>query len=180
MFIAYHVVTDRPMKVGQVIRFDEENHSGVWQRVMDKLPIVEDILAHPEKYPDKLDHHTDVALRELALEQVRREKFPQYPSRMACLYTSEDLETAEAWGEWFPKWGRPTYAIVKLGVEGRRFIGNANLCFDGTPDQAENLRLAEKYWRIDNSGETERPVPEMLVDGEITVLEIIKEINANL
>lgn len=180
MFIAYHVVTDRPMKVGQVIRFDDENHSGVWQRVMDKLPLVEDILAHPEKYLEKLDHHTDVALRELALEQVRREKFPEYPSRMACLYTSEDLETAKAWGEWFPKWGRPTYSIVKLGVEGRRFIGNANLCFDGTPDQAENLRLAEKYWRIDNTGETERPVPEMLVDGEITVLEILKEINANL
>lgn len=180
MFTAYHVVTDRPMKVGQVIRFDEENHSGVWQRVMDKLPLVKDILAHPERYTEKLDHHTDVALRELALEQVRQEKFPQYPSRMACLYTSEELETAEAWGEWFTKWGRPTYAIVKLGIEGRRFIGNANLCFDGVPDQAENLRLAEKYWRVDNTDETERPVPEMLVDGEITVLEIIKEINKNL
>ena len=180
MFTAYHVVTDRPVQVGQIIRFDEEHHSGVWQRVMDKLPLVEDILAHPERYPDPLEHHTDVALRELALEQVRQEKFPQYPSRMACLYASEELETAECWAQWFVAWGRPTYAIVKLEIEGRKFIGNANLCFDGTPDQAENLRLAERYWRVDNTGETERPVPEMLVDGEIRVAEILREIRKNV
>ena len=180
MLTAYHVVTDRPMQVGQTIRFDEEHHSGVWQRVMDKMPIVQDILTHPDKYTEKLDHHTDVALRELALEQVRQEKYPQYPSRMACLYVSEKLEDAECWAQWFTNWGRPTYAIVRVEVNGRHFTGNANLCFDGTPDQAENLRLADRYWRVDNSGETERPVPEMLVDGEITVAEIIREVNGNL
>ena len=60
MLTAYHVVTDRPMRVGQVIRFDETHHSGVWQRVMDKMPLVQDILTHPERYPDPLEHHTDV------------------------------------------------------------------------------------------------------------------------
>lgn len=180
MIVAYHAVTDRAMQVGQVIRFDDEHHSGVWQRVMERLPLVKDILAHPERYTEPLDHHTDVALRELALEQVRREKFPEYPSRMACLYVSERLEDAECWAQWFTNWGRPTYDVVKVGIEGRCFVGNANLCFDGTPDQEKNLRLAERYWRVDNSEETERPVPEMLVDGEITVLEIMREIRKNL
>ena len=32
----YHVVTDRPMYVGQEIIFDKEHHSGVYQRVQEK------------------------------------------------------------------------------------------------------------------------------------------------
>ena len=41
--VAYHVVTDRPMHVGQQIIFDEEHHSGVYQRVYEKTDIVNDI-----------------------------------------------------------------------------------------------------------------------------------------
>lgn len=35
-----------------------------------------------------------VALRELALEEVRKEKYPQYSSRMGCLYVSKTFEEA--------------------------------------------------------------------------------------
>lgn len=72
---AFHVVTDKPMDLGQQIVFDETHHSGVYQRVMDKLDIVKDIYDHPDKYDeDELEHHISVALRELALEEVRRKK----------------------------------------------------------------------------------------------------------
>lgn len=175
MFKVYHAVTERPMTVGQVLRFDDQHHSGVWQRVNEKRPLVEDMLAHPEKYAEPFDHPTDVALRELAMEQVRREQFPDYPSRLSCLYVSMDPEMALMWETWFRGWGRQTFGVVELAVEGRIFTGNANLCFDGTTNQAENLRLAERYWRVDNSEETERPVPETLVDGTITVLSILRE-----
>lgn len=85
----YHVVTDRPMKVGQKIIFDENNHSGVYQRVIDKLDIVHEIYKNPKNYQaNELEHHTSVALRELAMEDVRKEKYPFYPSRMNCLYVS--------------------------------------------------------------------------------------------
>ena len=47
--LVYHVVTDRPMYVGQHIVFDEEHHSGVYQRVYEKLDIVKDIYSNPEK-----------------------------------------------------------------------------------------------------------------------------------
>ena len=106
----YHVVTDRPMYVGQQIVFDEKNHSGVYHRVYEKIDIVRDIYANPSKYSvETLEHHTSVALRELALEEVRLKKYPQYPSRMGCLYVSKSLEEAEKWGEFFAKIGRPTY-----------------------------------------------------------------------
>lgn len=175
----YHVVTDRPMQVGQRIRFDDSHHSGVYQRVMALKDTVDDVYRRPDAYPVPLEHHLDVALRELALEAVRCERFPEYPSRMACLYVSRELEEARRWGEFFSRIGRPTYAIVELEVQGRYFVGDACNCFDGTPDLAENLRQAERYW-LNLPSEEEKPIWEMLVDGDIEVVRIIDEINANL
>lgn len=179
--VAYHVVTDRPMYAGQKIVFDEANHSGVYQRVQDKLEIVKDIYANPDKFDaDTLEHHTSVALRELALEEVRWEKYPQYPSRMGCLYVSATLQEAENWGKFFAEIGRPTYCIVKLEIDGNCFVGDAAKCFRGQLSREENLRLAQRYWENKKEAEDEPPVTEMLVDGQITVVEIVKEINANL
>lgn len=178
--IAYHVVTDRPMYVGQQIIFDEAHHSGVYQRVHEKIDIVNDIYANPSKYNvETLEHHVSVALRELALEEVRQQKYPQYPSRMGCLYVSNSLEEAENWGKFFAEIGRPTYHIVKLDITGNCFIGDATKCFKGQLDKQANLRLAEAYWQSNADTEKEQAIHEMLVDGQITVIEIVKEINAN-
>lgn len=178
---AYHVVTDRPIQIGQEIIFDETHHSGVYNRVHEKLNIVNDIYANPEKYREKeLEHHTSVALRELALEEVRKKKYPGYPSRMSCLYVSKTLQESEDWAEFFARIGRPTYCIVKLKIEGRCFEGDATKCFDGQIDKSENLRLAEIYWENRQEDTQDRPIVEMLVDGKITVLEIVKEINAGI
>lgn len=175
----YHVVTERPMFKGQHIIFDGQHRNGVYQRVQDKLGAVKDIYTHPEMYDaETLEHHTSVALRELALEQIRLAEFPQYPSRMACLYVSKALEEAEMWAGLFAQWGRLTYQIVKLRTNGRVFVGNANLCFPGALFQNENLESARRYWRVDETGEA--PIVEMLIDGDIEVLEIVKEIGANI
>ena len=176
---AYHVVTDRPMAVGQHIIFDENHHSGVYSRVMALADVAADVYAHPEEYPLPLEHHLDVALRELAMEEVRRERYPQYPSRMACLYVSRELEESRRWGEFFACIGRPTYAIVELRINGRVFLGNACNCFDGTPDKEDNLARAERYWQ-NLPNEDDEYIWEMLVDGDIEVIRVVEEINANL
>lgn len=140
----YHVVTEKPMHLGQRIVFDKNHHNGVWQRVNEKLDIVNDIYHNPEKYKNiELEHHTSVALRELALEKVRVNKYPNYPSRMACLYVSKTLEEAEK-------------------------------CFDGRLTEKENHILAKKYW--ENAEFNENSIIEMLVNGDIEVVEIVKEI----
>lgn len=177
----YHVVTDRPMQIGQHIVFDDENHSGVYDRVMSKLSIVNDIYNYPDKYDiKKLEHHTRVALRELALEKIRKREYPEYPSRMSCLYVSESIEESEKWAELFIAWGRPTYSIVKLRVVGNIFAGDANNCFDATADENENLLFAERYWKNLPNLQGEPPIKEILVNGDIEVKEIIKEINKNI
>lgn len=169
----YHVVTEKPMYVGQHIVFDENHHNGVWQRVNEKIDIVCDIYNNPKKYKDiELEHHTSVALRELALEQVRVEKYPNYPSRMACLYVSKTLEEAEKWFDYFVSLGRPTFQIVKLQVNGNMFYGDAENCFDGKLSEKENLIHAEKYWK--NEDFNESSIIEMLVDGDIEVVKIVK------
>lgn len=179
--LAYHVVTDRPMYPGQQIMFDDAHHSGVFQRVCERIDIVNDIYANSSKYDaDALDHHTAVALRELALEEVRQTKYPQYPSRMGCLYVSKSLEEAENWAKYFAELGRPTYHIVKLDIQGNCFAGDAARCFQGQLRKEENLRLAELYWACSVDSKDPEAICEMLVDGQITVVEIVKEINANI
>lgn len=168
--IAYHVATDSPLQPGQIIAFDENHRSGVYLRVHEKLNLIRDIYSNPEKYRDHpLGHHTAVALRELALEEVRANCYPDYPSRMECLYASETFEEAEKWAQFFLKIGRPTFSIAKIESLGRVFAGDAAKCFEGRIDHKENLRLAEQYWQS-----AAADVKELLIGDKIRVLEIVK------
>lgn len=98
-----------------------------------------------------------VALRELALEEVRREKYPDYPSRMGCLYVSETLRESQNWADYFISLGRPTFQIVKVKVTGNRFVGDAAKCFDGSPRRDENLLLAESIGKMGQIPRKNRP-----------------------
>lgn len=96
---------------------------------------------------------------------------------MACLYVSETLEEAERWFDYFISLGRPTFQIVKLKVHGNVFYGDATKCFDGKLTETENLNLAEQYWA--NKKFNDDSVKEMLVNGDIEVVEIIKDLSNN-
>ncbi len=177
----YHVVSDKPKQVGQYFVLDEKHPNGVYDRVYAQMSTVEDIYRNPEKYRGvELPYNVGVALRELALEKVRKEKFPQYPSRMAALYVSKTYEEAERWGEYFARIGRLTYCVAKIEVSGNCYYGDAYKCFDGTISEEENLRLAEIYWLNGPNEDGHEPITEVLVNGDIKVVEILKEINANV
>ena len=177
----YHVISDKPKALGECFRVDEEHPNGVYERVRAQMETVRDIYANPEKYKDaELTHSVDVALRELALEKVRKERYPQYPSRMAALYVSGTCKEAEQWAEYFAGLGRPTYAVAKIEVDGKVFCGDAYKCFDGGVSEEENLRQAEIYWQNNENEDGSPPIVEILVDGNIRIVEIMKEINANI
>lgn len=106
MTYAYHVVTEKPMDIGQKIIFDKSHHNGVYNRVTTFMKITrgEDVqggLANLIRAD--MAKWAKVAYRELAIEKVRREEFPHYPSRLACLYTSRNLEEAKNWADFFKK-----------------------------------------------------------------------------
>ena len=178
--IFYHVVTDHPMQLNQEIYFDENHHSGVYERVMQYKDLVDDIYLNPNKYKNEdLQHHVKVALREFALEEVRKQKYPNYPSRMSSLYVSNTYEEAEKWYDRFIKLGRPVYSIVKVEVNGNFYQGDSWNCFDGCTNKQKNLELAEHYWKSPINQEGKEPIKEIIVDGNIKVIEIIKD-NANV
>lgn len=177
----FHVISDIPKKVGEHIILDNKHPNGVHKRVYEELETVNDIYNNPEKYKDtELTHKVDVALRELALEKVRKEKYSEYPSRMASLYVSKSYEEAERWGDYFAKLGRPTFGIAKIKVTGRVFEGDAYKCFDGVTDEQENLRMAEIYWQNGANEDGHESIVEILADGDIEIVEMVKDINANI
>ena len=169
----YHVVTERPMHTGQRIVFDESHPNGVCRRVRAWESLQKGERVEPELrelIESNPGRWAQVAQRELAMEQVRREQFPHLPSRMACLYTSRTLEEARSWAGFFQRLGRKVYSIVQLEVDGGVFDADACNCFDGIGDETD-LANALLYWQ---NAPTDKPVIETIVDGEITVKEIIK------
>lgn len=171
----YHVVTSKEMFIGQKIIFDDNNHSGVYERVMSHKKIVEEIYKNPELYNiNLLDHHTKVALRELALEEYRIKNHPHYPSRLNSLYVSRNIEDAYNWAEYFSSLGRKVYQIVKLKVNGNFFDGDAHNCFEATLNKNENLELCKYYWNNMPNLKKEAPIIETIISGNIEVIEIIK------
>ena len=174
--VFYHVVTERPMELGQEIIFDDNHHSGVYERVYALKDKVEEIYNNPNVYENvELDHHLKVALRELAMEKIREEKYSEYPSRLSSLYVSNSLEEAEKWYNMFIEWGRPTFSIVKVETDGNVYIGDSWNCFEGTIDKNKNLELAEQYWKYEKNNIGKEPIVEVLVNGHIKVIEIVKE-----
>lgn len=177
----YHVISDRPKTLHQHFIVDEVHPNGVYDRVREQMSRVEDVLNNPEKYDGvELDHSLSVAIRELALEKVRKEKYPNYPSRMASLYVTRTYEEAVRWADYFVNLGRPTYCVAKIETDDRVFYGDAYKCFDGTNSEAENMRLAEIYWKNESNEDGKDPIVEVLVDGDIEIVEIMKEYSANL
>lgn len=170
--VFYHVVTERPMYLGQEIIFDSNHHSGVFERINKEKELVDKLYSGLDV---ELTDDLKKALREYALEEVRVKDYPDYPSRLSCLYVSNTLEEAEFWYNIFIEQGRPTFQIVKVSVDGSDFTGDAWNCFEGISDRNKNLDLAHRYWNNQDNLQGEKPIVETLVDGKIKVIEIIKE-----
>ena len=109
------------------------------------------------------------------MEELRKEKYTNYPSRLASLYVSNTLDEAEKLYNLFIELVRPTYSIVKVEVNGNIYVGDANNCFDGTIDKNKNLELAEIYQKHKENLEGKEPIVEILASGKIKVIEIVKE-----
>lgn len=175
----FHVVSDRPLTT-DIITFDAERRSGLWRRVQERSRQVEALYADPASAPDPLDHHLAVAFRELALEEVRAGHYADLPSRLASLYVSRRLLDAERWSELFVNSGRATYSIVRLAVDGPTFTADARNSFTGSLDRTRNQQLAHHYWQNLPFPDGGEPIVEVLAGGPIRVVEVIRDINANV
>ena len=150
---------------------DTNYKNGVYKRVSKEKNIIDQIYSNIEI---ELTSDIKKALREYALEEVRKREYPNYPSRLSSLYVSRTLKEAEFWYDLFISQGRPTFQIVKVEVEGEIFVGDAWNCFEGTTNKEKNLELARIYWNQEKNLENKESIIEVLVTGKIKVVEIMK------
>ena len=191
--IFFHVVTRNKMSVGQIIHFDQDQKNTLYRFFFEKEQLnfkgedfiqilygnrTEEGLHLNKEDADvamKYISQTIRAVRETIVEMVRVQEFPQYPSRLSCLYAAKSYEDALKWKALFESFNRNVLQIVKLRVEGSTFVGDANRLpkEDGIPF-SQKIEQAREYWR----GNVTSELPEVLINGKIEVIEIIDEFSA--
>lgn len=193
-FYVYHLVTKKKMSPGQIISFDKNEHNSLFRfffetnilnakgetvdRILqngicdDGLKLNKNDAETTMKYMDK----TMRAVREAVVEMVRLQDYPDYPSRLSCLYAAKTYEDILSWKKIFDSYNRGVLQIVKLRVEGSCFEGNGSLLpkEDCVPF-SDKMKQAKAYW--ENREENE--LPELLVNGKIEVVEIVDEFEQN-
>lgn len=186
--VFFHVVTRNKFTLGQKITFKDGRKNNLYRfffegesvnsKNEDFISILNNNYSQNEiklnaedttiglKYMDQ----TARAIRETIVEMVRLERYPNYPSRLSCLYTTKTYNDALKWKKLFESYNRQVLQIVKLSVDGNSFEGDGELLPNVDCSSFDKkISQAEIYWQ----GNKNNNLPEILVDGEIKVIEII-------
>ncbi|PHE22669.1 hypothetical protein COF41_02635 [Bacillus toyonensis] len=189
-FYAYHIVTKKKMNIGQIIHFDNNQTNTLYHFFFerehlnatgeDSIQILKSNYINNELHINnenaqvimKYTDQTIRAVRETIVEMVRLQEYPEYPSRLSCLYASKSYEDALKWKALFDSYNRDVLQIVKLLVSGNSFESDGNLLpkEDGI-SFSRKIEQARDYWK----GNSKSELPELLINGKIQVVEIIDD-----
>jgi len=188
--IYYHIYSGKDVTVGEILEYGKQKN-GMWKRVyegeykikgtgskefvkaFDKRKLFRFIPAKAIKPIKYVLNDYDFTLRELALEEVRAEKFPSYPSRFTCLYVTEKEEEAIAWAPRLT-WQRENCQLVKLKLTGKLFTGDSKFNAKDNDSLMKYREIADGYWQGKLS---KNPQMELLFEGKAEVMEVIKKLN---
>lgn len=109
-------------------------------------------------------------IRELIFEEIRKELFPDKPSRLKCLFLSKTLDENSEWESIFKRINRKPLQLLKLEVEGNIFEGDSSLILRQNNSIDDKVNQAKEYWSC-----TSAKIPEYLFTGKAKVIEIVKE-----
>ncbi|MEI4710506.1 DUF2441 domain-containing protein [Bacillus cereus] len=192
-FFVYHIVTRKKMKIGQSIQFNKNQTNTLFHFFFERKHLnssgEDSIQILKEHYTNEELHiknenatvvmnyidQTIRAIRETIMEMVRLQEYPDYPSRLSCLYAAKSYENALKWKALFDSYNREVLQIVKLRVIGSSFEGDGNLLpkEDAIPF-SQKMEQAREYWK----GNVNNELPELLINGEIEVVEIIDDFSS--
>jgi len=189
--ILYQVATDKNFRVGDKFAVGEIPN-GQWHRVFDKNFRKDDfaLFTLGFKYADsknifkkkdlvidlsKAMTEYDFILRELAAEQVRKEKYAYLPSRFSCMFLSEDKDVALKNLVEIQKRGMGRlFQAVAVKVSGNVFYAREIGLERKALSYSDYLQIAEKYWGQNQFSND--PVKEILFEGNAEIIEILDEI----
>ncbi|MEK4759569.1 DUF2441 domain-containing protein [Viridibacillus sp. FSL E2-0187] len=189
-FYVYHIVTRKKMSQGQIINFDKNQKNTLFHFFFEReqlnskgedfIQILQDHDTNEGLYLNKENAQVAInyvdqtirAIREAIVEMVRLQEFPEYPSRLSCLYATKSYEDALKWKSLFDSYNRKVLQIVKLRVIGNYFEGDGDLLpkTDGVPF-SRKIEQAIEYW----NGNMKNELPELLINGKIEVVEVIED-----
>ncbi|TXR84864.1 MULTISPECIES: DUF2441 domain-containing protein [Bacillus cereus group] len=192
-FFVYHIVTRKKMKIGQSIQFNKNQTNTLFHFFFERKHLnssgEDSIQILKEHYTNEELHiknenatvvmnymdQTIRAIRETIVEMVRLQEYPDYPSRLSCIYAAKSYEDALKWKALFDSYNREVLQIVKLRVIGSSFEGDGNLLpkEDAIPF-SQKMEQAREYWK----GNVNNELPELLINGEIEVVEIIDDFSS--
>ena len=183
--ILYQIVKSRKFSIGDKIIFDKNTITGQYKKVfqtkyqIDNLRLA-DIFYYFKKNRGIIKNHAeslayicdnyDLLVRELALENVRKNFYPDLPSRLHCMYLSLYKQTAV---DNYEKSRENHLQVIAVKLNGKIFkSGNFVLGRDGGSFE-DYIAKAHNYWT--QTDVTDENVTEILFEGEAEVVEIIKE-----
>jgi hypothetical protein len=190
----YHLVTNRRMEAGQIISYTGDKKNTLYEFFFEKKfmnsenqdvnrivseNISDDGLtlnAEDSNIVNRYLDNSSRSIRETIAEMVRIQEFPSYPSRLRCLYVTRTYNEVLEWKKVFESYNRKIIQIVKLKTDGNYFVGDGNYLPDlETTSFDRKIEQARFYWK----GYSDGVFPEVLIDGNIEVLEIIDDYELN-
>lgn len=183
----YHIVRYEKLKIGQKLHFGGkpnyfcQNMNALNFELEDndinELILTKDIKEFNFQETNTLKRYvyeSCMITRELVLENIRLKEFPNYPSRLECLYCVETYEDAIKWIAPLKRMDKlnPPLQIVKLKAKGKLFKGDGNLMLRNTLSINSKIDMARKYW----NAETNSNNKELLFVGDVEVVEIFENI----
>ena len=188
--IFYHSNSGNKLSVGDVLIFNSNTHNRMHDEVYNSQHLLNGIdaneLLNNKKKDKKLNISDDefelifktinsdaFVMRELALEEVRKNKCPDYPSRLNCLYVTKNKEDALEWSDILKRNKKKCNQVLTLECTGELFIGDGDLIKRQNLSYQKHLENAEKYW----SGKTSK-TPEYLFYGTARII-AIDELNTS-
>ena len=182
--IYYHANTGDKLKIGDTLILNNKTHNKMYEQVYNnqyKLNGIDanELLCIKQKNNDRelnIDefdlllntvNNDAFILRELALEEVRKNNYQNYPSRLNCLYVTKNKEDALNWSNILKRNHKKCSQILTLELTGEIFIGDGNLMKRKNVSYQNYLEIAEKYWKAETCD-----IPEYLFYGVAKVIDV--------
>lgn len=188
--VLYQVATDRNYKVGDKLIFGKE-YNGQGNRILStkfndgkdakyklgfKYADSKNIFKKKDLVIDlcKTMSENDFVLRELAVEEVRKTKYPNLPSRLKCMFLSDTKQVVlENLKTFHLKGVGKLFQAVAVKLTGELFYAKSVALPRNGLSYGEYMEIADKYWSQDQNSTEE--IKEILFEGKAEIVEILDE-----
>ena len=138
----YHLVSNNHWNEGDEIEIGAEGY-GMWNDVYN-FSAMSEINTEAEK--DRTIEEYDFIIRELAAEEVRQKEFPNFPSRLRCLWLCEDIKDCKKRVATYRRLGKKVDQIVKVELNGKILNVNPENLPKSRKTYNEYMQCARKFF----------------------------------